>query len=78
MLQRDLGISQQAYALVFAVNATAMMASSVIYRLLVMRVGPYVLRRSAVVVQTASVSALFVVTLMATEHRPPLAVVWVS
>ncbi len=77
VLQHDLGISQQAYALVFAVNATAMMTSSVIYRLLVMRVGPYVLRRAAVVVQTASVSALFIVTLLDGDHRPPLVVVWV-
>ena len=77
VLQHDLGVSQQAYALVFAVNAASMMTSSVIYRLLVLRTGPYVLRRVAVVVQTVSVSALFALTLTATNHRPPLAAVWV-
>jgi DHA1 family bicyclomycin/chloramphenicol resistance-like MFS transporter len=76
VLQHDLGISQQAYALVFAVNALAMVVSSVIYRLLVLRTGPYVLRAVAVVVQTLSVTALFVVTLTIPTHRPPLAVVW--
>jgi hypothetical protein len=70
VLQHDLGISQQAYALVFAVNALAMVTSSVIYRLLVLRTGPYVLRALAVVVQTVSVTALFTVTL-ATPRPPP-------
>jgi DHA1 family bicyclomycin/chloramphenicol resistance-like MFS transporter len=77
VLQHDLGISQQAYALVFAVNALAMVISSVIYRLLVLRTGPYVLRRVAVVVQTISVSALFAVALATPGHRPPLATVWI-
>jgi DHA1 family bicyclomycin/chloramphenicol resistance-like MFS transporter len=74
--QHDLGISQQAYALVFAVNALAMVVSSVIYRLLVQRTGPCVLRVVAVVVQTLSVTALFAVTLAIPTHRPPLAVAW--
>ena len=77
VLQEDLGISQQAYALVFAVNALAMVTSSVIYRLLVLRTGPYVLRRVAVVVQTTAVSALFAVTLLTPGHRPTLALVWI-
>lgn len=76
VLQHDLGISQQTYALVFAVNALAMVTSSVIYRLLVLRTGPYVLRAVAVVVQTVSVTTLFAVTLTTAGHRPPLAVVW--
>lgn len=77
VLQHDLGISQQAYALVFAVNAGAMMTSSVVYRLLVMRTGPHLLRNVAVVVQTVPVSALFVATLTSHDHRPPLAAVWI-
>ena len=77
VLQHDLGISQQAYAVVFAVNALAMVTSSVVYRLLVLRTGPYVLRRVAVAVQTVSVSALFAVTLATPGHRPPLATVWI-
>ncbi len=77
VLQHDLGIGQQTYALVFAVNATAMVTSSVIYRLLVLHTGPYVLRRVAVAVQTAAVTVLFVTALTAADHRPPLALVWV-
>jgi DHA1 family bicyclomycin/chloramphenicol resistance-like MFS transporter len=48
----------------------------VIYRLLVLRTGPYVLRALAVVVQTVSVTALFTVTLATPRHRPPLELVW--
>lgn len=76
VLQHDLGISEQQYAFLFAVNALAMMSSSVVYRLLVMRFGPVALRRVAVVIHTTAVSTLFVVTLVTAGHRPPLWVVW--
>ena len=77
VLQHDLGISEQLYAVVFAVNASMMMASSVLFRLLVMRLGPAMLRGVAVIVQTLAVVALFTVTSLAPDHRPSLAVVWV-
>ena len=62
VLQHDLGISEQLYTAVFAVNASVMMTSSVIFRLLVVRVGPEILRRVAVIVQTLAVATLFAVT----------------
>ena len=76
VLQQGLGISQGRYTVVFAVNAGAMMLSSVAFRLLVMRRGPVLLRRWAITVQTTSVTALFIVAL-AFRHQPPLAPVWV-
>ena len=77
VLQHDLGISEQLYTAVFAVNASVMMTSSVIFRLLVVRVGPEILRRVAVIVQTLAVATLFAVTLADGGHRPSLAVTWV-
>ncbi len=76
VLQQGLGLSQGLYSVVFAVNAGAMMLSSVAFRLLVMRRGPVLLRRWAIVVQTTAVAALFVVAL-AYRHQPPLAAVWI-
>jgi MFS transporter, DHA1 family, multidrug resistance protein len=76
VLQRGLGISQGLYSVVFAVNAGGMMLSSVAFRLLVMRLGPVLLRRGAITVQTASVTALFTVALVYPHHQPPLSAVW--
>ena len=75
VLQQGLGISQGLYSVVFAVNAGAMMLSSAVFRLLVMRRGPVLLRRCAIIVQTTAVTALFIVAL-ADRHQPPLAAVW--
>lgn len=75
VLQQGLGISQGLYSVVFAVNAGAMMLSSVAFRLLVMRRGPVLLRRWAIVVQTTAVAALFIVALA--YRHPPLAAVWI-
>lgn len=77
VLQRDLGLTPALYTVVFSVDAGTMILSSVLFRLLVVRVGPFVLRRAAVVLQTAAVLALLVVTLTAPDHRPALAPVWV-
>ncbi|MDA8438831.1 MAG: MFS transporter [Propionibacterium sp.] len=77
VLQHGLGISEQVYTAVFAVNAGVMMASSVLFRLLVMRLGPVVLRGIAVIVQTLAVGALFTAATVAPDHRPALPVVWV-
>ncbi|HEX4255437.1 MAG TPA: multidrug effflux MFS transporter [Streptosporangiaceae bacterium] len=76
VLQQGLGISQGLYSVVFAANAGAMMLSSVAFRLLVMRRGPVLLRRWAIIVQTTAVTALFMVAL-ACRHQPPLAAVWI-
>ncbi|MBB2947375.1 DHA1 family bicyclomycin/chloramphenicol resistance-like MFS transporter [Actinoplanes lutulentus] len=77
VLQDGLGVSTAMYTIIFATNATAMVTASVTFRLLVMRTGPVVLRRCAIAVQTTGVLALFAASLVATDHRPPLAVVWV-
>jgi DHA1 family bicyclomycin/chloramphenicol resistance-like MFS transporter len=77
VLQQGLGISEDMYTVVFAVNACAMMLSSLTFRLLVVRFGAAVLRRCAMVVQTAAVTGLFVVALVFLTGRPPLAAVWI-
>jgi DHA1 family bicyclomycin/chloramphenicol resistance-like MFS transporter len=77
VLQSDLRISPQLYTVVFSVDAGTMILSSVLFRLLVVRVGPHLLRRCAVIVQTVAVLALLVVCLTAPGHHPALAPVWV-
>jgi DHA1 family bicyclomycin/chloramphenicol resistance-like MFS transporter len=77
VLQQDVGITQHLYTIVFAVNAVAMMLSSVAFRLLVMRFDPFTLRRCAMVVQTIAVTALFGSTMLSLYGRPPLALIWI-
>ncbi len=77
VLQEDLGLTPGDYARLFTVNAIAMVAASLAYRLLVMRLGPVVIRRTAMVLQTTAVLTLFTVTMASLPGRPPLAVVWV-
>ncbi|MHA3703461.1 multidrug effflux MFS transporter [Jatrophihabitans sp. YIM 134969] len=76
VLQDDLGITPATYTAVFSVNALAMVTASAAFRILVVRVGAVVLRRVAIATQTTGVAALFVLTLTAPDHRPPLGVVW--
>ncbi len=78
VLQDGVGISQREYTVVFMTNAVAMVTSSVLFRVLVMRTGPVLLRRWAVVIQTTAVATLFLACLVAPGHQPPLAVVWVA
>ncbi|MBL7252702.1 Bcr/CflA family efflux MFS transporter [Paractinoplanes lichenicola] len=78
VLQEDLGLSAREYTMLFTVNALTMVTTSVIFRLLVKRTGAVVLRRCAVVLQTAAVLVLFLITLLAAGHRPPLTVVWTA
>lgn len=77
VLQQDVGISQRLYTVVFAVNAVAMMLSSVTFRLLVARFEPALLRRCAIVVQTTAVAALFTSTMVSPHGKPPLPVIWI-
>ncbi|MEU4689048.1 multidrug effflux MFS transporter [Actinoplanes sp. NPDC023714] len=76
VLQEDLGLGQREYTLLFTVNAVAMVTTSITFRLLVKRVGAVVLRRVAVCLQTTAVLTLFLSTVLASDHRPPLAVIW--
>lgn len=78
VLQDDLGISAQRYAAVFTGCALTMVASSVLFRVLVHRTGAVVLRRAAMTTQTTGVVLLFVSTLLAPGHRPPLALAWAA
>jgi DHA1 family bicyclomycin/chloramphenicol resistance-like MFS transporter len=76
VLQTDLGITPGLYATVFATDAAAMIVSSLLFRALVLRLGPEVLRRCAFTVQACGVLALVVVALVAAPSPPPLAAVW--
>ncbi|BBH69953.1 Bcr/CflA family drug resistance efflux transporter [Actinoplanes sp. OR16] len=76
VLQEDLGLSRHEYTLLFTVNAVAMVSTSVLFRLLVKRLGAVVLRRTAITLQTTAVLTLFLSAVLSTDHRPPLAVVW--
>jgi DHA1 family bicyclomycin/chloramphenicol resistance-like MFS transporter len=76
VLQADLGMSPGDYAQLFTVNALAMVAASIAYRMLVMRVGPHRLRTIALILQTTAVLGLFAVTMASLPGRPPLVLVW--
>lgn len=76
VLQDGLGISTRTYTIVFSTNALAMVLASGVFRALVVRVGAVVLRRCALTTQTTGVAALFLVTVLAPGHQPPLAAVW--
>jgi DHA1 family bicyclomycin/chloramphenicol resistance-like MFS transporter len=78
VLQDDLGISRRTYTVVFTTNALAMVAASLVFRLVVMRFGAVRLRRVAIIMQTSAVLALFAATVLDADHRPPLVVVWVA
>ncbi len=77
VLQSDLHLSPSTYTLVFATNATTMVASSVLFRALVLRFGPEVLRRWAFVLQCCAVFALTSVALISAPAAPPLGPVWI-
>jgi DHA1 family bicyclomycin/chloramphenicol resistance-like MFS transporter len=76
VLQDGLGLSQDEYTVMFMTNALAMVSGSVLFRSLVTRIGPVLLRRCAVVLQTTAVAALFLTCLVAPRHQPPLPVLW--
>ncbi|MDH2445151.1 Bcr/CflA family efflux MFS transporter [Amnibacterium sp. CER49] len=76
VLQTDLGIGPGLYATVFATDAAAMIVSSLLFRALVLRLGPEVLRRCAFAVQAGGVFALVAVALVAAPSAPPLVAVW--
>ena len=77
VLQTDLHLSSVTYTLVFATNATTMIASSLLSRALVLRLGPELLRRCAFVLQSGAVLALLTVALLWAPSAPPLVPVWI-
>jgi DHA1 family bicyclomycin/chloramphenicol resistance-like MFS transporter len=70
------GISQSRYALVFTVNAIAMVATSVVFRLSVARVGAARLRLIGLCLAGAAAGGLLAVALLGTDRVPGLAVPW--
>jgi DHA1 family bicyclomycin/chloramphenicol resistance-like MFS transporter len=77
VLQTDLHLTAAAYTLVFATNATTMIASSLLFRVLVLRFGPEVLRRFAFVTQSGAVFALVAAALLSAPGAPSLVPVWI-
>jgi MFS transporter, DHA1 family, multidrug resistance protein len=75
-LQSVYGISQSRYALVFTVNAIAMVATSVVFRLSVARVGAARLRLIGLCLAGAAACGLLAVALLGTDRVPWLAVPW--
>jgi MFS transporter, DHA1 family, multidrug resistance protein len=77
VLQTDLGLTPSEYTALFSINATTMVVSSVLYRLLVVRFGAFVLRRCAIAIQTTAVLALLVVAVAGAPEHPPLPAIWI-
>ena len=69
-------ISQTRYATVFATNAIGMAISSLLFRLLVVRVGPVRLRLAGLGLVTAAGIGLAVTGLVERQALPPLGVPW--
>lgn len=77
VLETVYGISASTYALVFATNATAMVATGLVFRAAVGRVGAARLRTVGLFASTAAAAALLVVALSDRDAALPLAVPWV-
>lgn len=77
VLQSDLRLTATTYTIVFATNATTMIASSLLYRALVMRLGPEVLRRCAFVLLSVAVLSLTAVAVLSAPRPPSLVPVWI-
>ena len=76
VLETVYGISQTRYSTIFATNAAAMAVSSLMFRLLVVRVGPVRLRLIGLSVATAAGLGLAVTGLIERQALPPLALPW--
>jgi DHA1 family bicyclomycin/chloramphenicol resistance-like MFS transporter len=74
VLQTQLGISEQLYALVFATNAAAMTMASICFRFSVTRAGPFLLRGIGLGTSTAAAAALAAFAVI--DPHPGLAPVW--
>jgi MFS transporter, DHA1 family, multidrug resistance protein len=78
VMQNGFGLTRGQYTLLFTVNALAMVSSSLLFRILITRTGAVVLRSWAQGLQTTAVVVLFTATVLADNHHPPLAVVWLA
>ncbi|WP_426563759.1 multidrug effflux MFS transporter [Angustibacter sp. McL0619] len=77
VLETTYGITQTAYALLFATNAAAMALSSLVFRMLVVRVGAARLRTAGVLTACLASAGLVVVALGDPGASSPLALPWV-
>ncbi len=77
-LETVYGISQSRYAEVFTVNAVAMVATCILFRVLVVRVGAVRLRLLGLAVSSAGATILLVTALVGTAGLPSLGVPWVA
>lgn len=75
VLQEQLHLSQSEYTLLFASNAAGMAVASATFRILVVRLGPAVLRNVGLSMSTIAAFGLAVVAALV-PGPPPLAVVW--
>jgi len=73
--QQDLGVGESVYAIVFGTNAAAMVVTSLLFRLLVVRVGPIPLRTVGLAMSAGAAAVLLVVE-VAAGGGAPLAAVW--
>jgi DHA1 family bicyclomycin/chloramphenicol resistance-like MFS transporter len=72
VLQEGLGLGPGRYAVVFATDAAAMAATSLVFRFTVARLGPSRLRTAGCLLSAGAATVL-----LGVAHRPALAVVWV-
>jgi DHA1 family bicyclomycin/chloramphenicol resistance-like MFS transporter len=76
VLETVYGISQIRYSTVFATNAVAMAISSLLFRLVVVRVGPVRLRLAGLILVAAAGIGLAVTGLAERQVLPPIGVPW--
>ena len=77
-LETVYGISQSRYAEVFTVNALAMVATCILFRVLVVRVGAVRLRLVGLAIASTGAATLLVTALLGTRTLPYLGVPWVA
>jgi DHA1 family bicyclomycin/chloramphenicol resistance-like MFS transporter len=76
-LQQVYGISQRQYAALFTVNAVCMVLTSIVFRLLVGRVGSPPLRRAGLALATTASGGLLIVAIAGTSRIATIAAPWV-
>jgi MFS transporter, DHA1 family, multidrug resistance protein len=76
VLQTAYGVSPSRYAVIFATNATAMVATSLVARLVVGRTGPAPLRRIGLTLPAAASAGLLLLAVADPHARLPLALPW--
>jgi DHA1 family bicyclomycin/chloramphenicol resistance-like MFS transporter len=76
VLETVYGVSQSAYAAIFAVNAATMALASLVFRQVVPRTGPTLLRTVGLSIATVAALGLVVAGVVGRHALPPLYVPW--